>query len=386
MMTVTRVLSAICALCIAAAAMAGPPGATEVDVFDAAVVSGRGFLTSVMIENTIPGLSVAVAVDGRVVWSEGFGWADVENRSAVSTLTRFRIGSVSKPFTALLMATLVEQGKADFDDEIHEYLRSFPRKEWPITIRQLLSHSAGIRHYEGDEFLGNTFTDIREGLAVFQDDPLVQPPDTGFHYTSYGYNLLGAVIEEICQTTFEECLNALVLVPLELRHTIADSRERLIPDRARPYVSSEGRRVENAPPHELGYKLPSGGLLSTAEDLARFGVAHLRHGGISNKTLSAIFTSRKTSDGEDIGFGLGWVITIDGDGRTVWGHLGGVVGGCAALLLYPKHDVVVALAGNLDADWSEEPAVTVAAPFLAAVMAEKSPSETAEANPGTDDP
>src|SRR6516164_2014374 len=143
----------------------------------------------------IPGLAVASAVDGQIVYSEGFGYADLEERVPAWPTTKFRIGSVSKPLTAVALLQLVEQGKIDLDAPVQKYVPTFPDKSGKITPRLLAGHLAGIRHYKGDEFLiARHYDNVLEGLKIFEDDPLVAPPGSKFNYSSYGYNLLSAVI------------------------------------------------------------------------------------------------------------------------------------------------------------------------------------------------
>ncbi len=144
----------------------------------------------------IPGLAVAVAVDGRIVYSEGFGFADLEERVPVWPTTKFRIGSVSKPLAAVALLQLVEQGKLDLDAPVQRYVPSFPDKGAPITTRMLAGHLGGIRHYKDDENLSaKHYNNVLEGLKIFKDDPLVAPPGTKFSYSSYGFNLLSAVVQ-----------------------------------------------------------------------------------------------------------------------------------------------------------------------------------------------
>jgi serine beta-lactamase-like protein LACTB, mitochondrial len=136
-----------------------------------------------------PGLAVAVAADGKLVWSETCGFADRERRIRVGRTTRFRIGSVSKTLTAVTAARLSQQGRLDVDVEIQRYVTDFPRKSRPITPRQLGGHLAGIRHYERAEALSTEhYASLRSSLAIFEDDPLVAEPGQRFFYSSYGFN------------------------------------------------------------------------------------------------------------------------------------------------------------------------------------------------------
>src|SRR5262245_50323701 len=152
-----------------------------------------------MTTSVAPGVAVAVVLNGERAWSAGFGMADLENNVAVTPQTLFRLASVSKPITATGAMHLWEQGKLDLDAPIQKYCSAFPQKEWPITTRQLLGHLGGIRHYNPDgkgdvpEDSARHFSTMQESLPLFAGDPLVAKPGTEFHYSTYGYTLIGCV-------------------------------------------------------------------------------------------------------------------------------------------------------------------------------------------------
>ena len=218
-----------------------------------------------------PGLAIAVAVDGQVVWSEVCGYADLSRRTPVTAATRFRIGSVSKTLTAAAAARLAQDKRLDLDAPIQRYVASFPAKSHPVTARELLAHVAGIRHYQGSEALsGVHYASVTDALRVFAGDPLLFEPGTQYSYSSYGFNLVGAAIEAIAGEDFGEAVRRLVLAPLDLQHTaIDDGRQHQ--SWAAPYEVTEARKAIPAPSVDLSNRLPSGGFRSTAEDLARFG-------------------------------------------------------------------------------------------------------------------
>ena len=168
--------------------------------FADAIESGQTRLRALMREEQIPGMSVAVAHEGTLLWSEGFGLADVEREVPVTTLTRFRLGSVSKILTAACVLKLVEEERLDLDWPVQEYVRSFPDKGAIITSRMLAAHLGGIRHYNMKDYAGKNidrlhFDTVTEGLALFQDDELVAAPGTKFSYSTFGFSLLSAVVE-----------------------------------------------------------------------------------------------------------------------------------------------------------------------------------------------
>jgi len=296
----------------------------------------------------IPGLALAVAVEGKIVYSQGFGYADLEERVPVWPTTKFRIGSISKPLTATALMELVEAGKVDFDSPVQKYVPSFPDKGAVITVRMVAGHLAGIRHYQRDEFhIQKHYRSVLESLKIFESDPLVAPPGTKYSYSSYGYNLLSAVVESASGEEFLSYMQEHVFTPLGLVHTTADQNTRIVEQRSRFYELPKQGAVENAPYVDNSYKWAGGGFLSTAEDLARFGSALLAPGFLKQETLKAMFASQKTKSGEETGYGIGWAVHQSKSGKLTYEHSGGSVGGTSQLILYPQTHMVVAMASNL---------------------------------------
>ena len=155
--------------------------APAVDRDQASVAAARRLVQSWMAETGAPGSQVTISRNGRTVWSEAFGFANLELQVPASPRTRFRIGSVSKPLTAAGLGLLLEEGKLDLDAPIQKYVPYFPEKQWPITPRQLAGHLAGIRHYKDGEFLSQRhFDSVKAGLEFFEKDPLLFEPRTKY--------------------------------------------------------------------------------------------------------------------------------------------------------------------------------------------------------------
>jgi serine beta-lactamase-like protein LACTB len=312
----------------------------------------------------IPGLSIAVAVDGRIVYSEGFGYADLEQRVAAWPTTKFRIGSVSKSLTAVGLVQLVEQGKIDLDAPIQKYVPAFPDKGALITTRMVAGHLAGIRHYKDDEFtISKHYNNVAEGLKIFADDPLVSPPGKEFHYSSYGFNLVSAAMESASGENFLPYMHEHVFAPLGLRNTLEDQPAEIIAERARFYDKPKDQPEENAPYVDNSYKWAGGGFLSTSEDLARFGSALLQPGFLKPESLRLLFTSQKTTDGKETGYGMGWFVGKSKSGQRIFHHSGGSVGGSSQLILYPDTHVVVAMICNFAGGWKMEEVESIAEGF-----------------------
>jgi CubicO group peptidase (beta-lactamase class C family) len=303
-------------------------------------------------------------VNGEVIWAEGFGLADLEHGIGVWPETKFRIGSVSKPYTAAAVGLLVQQGRLDLDAPVQQYVPSFPEKRWPVTTRQLAGHLAGVRHYDGEEFLSATpYTTVLEGLEMFQDDTLQFEPGTRFSYSSFAWNLISAVVEGASGQQFLAYMQEMVFDPLGMTNTVADYNDSIIPHRARPYVTTP-QGVVNAPYVDNSYKWAGGGFLSTPTDMVRFGMGHIGGGFLSGETLETLWMSQRTNDGEETGYGIGWTIETDRDGHRMVFHGGGSIGGTTFLLLFPDDGIVVSIVGNARAPMSPGLAWTLAEPFL----------------------
>ncbi|PYP40360.1 MAG: hypothetical protein DMD48_03810 [Gemmatimonadetes bacterium] len=296
----------------------------------------------------IPGFALAVAVDGKLVWSEAFGYADLDAKRPATTATQFRIGSVSKPLTADAVAQLYEAGKLDLDAPVQRYVATFPDKGAPITTRLLGGHLAGIRHYQGNEFLLNQrFPTVTAGLAIFQNDPLVAPPGTRYSYSTYGFDLISAVVEGASGEQFLAYMSRHVFRPLGMTSTAPDKNDSLIPNRTRFYQRTGSGQFVPAPAVDNSYKWAGGGFLSTAEDLVRFGSAHLSPGYLKAATLELLFTPQHTTSGEATPYGIGWFVATDTLAHRTAYHGGSSVGGTTMFGIDRDSRVVIALVTNL---------------------------------------
>ncbi len=323
--------------------------------FNNAVEKSKKAIAEEMAANKLPGLSVAVAVDGKIVWSEGFGLADIEKKVPVTIATRFRIASTSKPITATAMAKLHEQDKLDIDAPIQKYVPYFPeKKEGTITARQLVGSLSGIRHYrrdadpEKDEFFTRRayYESTRDALREFENDPLDFVPGSRYGYSSYGFTLLSAAIEGASGDDFLTYLQKEIFSPLKMNSTGADINKKIISNRASFYSLENKTEIINAPYIDYSISWGGGGFISTPEDLVRFGSALLEPGFLKEETLKEMFTSQKTSDGTPTGIGFAWRI-IEGKKGIYYYHPGEAIGGRSYLVIYPKQKLVVSLVHNL---------------------------------------
>ncbi len=315
----------------------------------AAAIRGAREIALGLLAASAPGVSAAVAVDGEIVWSEAFGFADVERGIPVLTTTRFRVGSIAKPYTAAGLALLVEEGRLDLDAPVQTYVESFPvKEEGAITTRLVAGHLSGIRHYKGFEFaLNRPFDSVTDGLKIFQDDDLVAPPGEKYSYSTYGWTLIAAAMETASGEEFLAFMDDRVFRPLGMHCTTADRADVVIPGRTTYYsLSRKSGELAVCPPVNNSYKWAGGGFLSTAEDMVRFGSAHLEPGFLKPDTLELVFTPQTTKAGEETNVGLAWFVAGDGAGGRRYSHTGGSMGGTTALAVHPDTRVVAALTTN----------------------------------------
>lgn len=301
-----------------------------------------------MEERHIPGLTVAVAVNGQIVWSEGFGFADKESRIPACPDVQFRIASVSKPLTAAAAALLYEQGKLDLNAPIQQYVPSFPDKGEPITALELATHRSGIgdNRNDPDAPSGTHYERVTDSLERFKDAPLISKPGTRYTYSSYGYVLLSAAIEGASGQDFLSYMHQHVFAPLQMNQTAEDDVRKVFPKRTKFYASRPGGTVVEAPFDDLSKYWAGAGFLSTAEDLVRFGSALVNDDFLKPGTKRLVFSAQTRNRGI-LGYGLGWMITRDLHLRKVYFHFGSGVGVTSLLACYPRERMCFAMLANL---------------------------------------
>jgi len=312
-------------------------------------------ISSLRSRQHIPALSIAIVVDNKIQFQAAYGTTDLENSVSATPATVYRIASISKSLTAVAAMQLAEKGKLDLDAPVQKYVPSFPTKPFPITTRQLLAHLSGIRHYkQGEGEYTKHYESLTEALSIFKDDPLEHEPGTRYTYSTFAYTLLGAVIEGASGMKFTEYMREHVFKPAGMQHTQADDIYVLIPNRARGYTPNVYARfdgnVHNAALMDSSYKLPGGGWVSTAEDLARFAIAVESDLLLKRTTFEQMTKSQKTRDGRETGYGYGWYIDRR-EGRqadgSVW-HGGVQQGFTGDLWLLPKKRFALVLLANLE--------------------------------------
>jgi len=331
----------------------------------------------------IPSIQLAIGRNGHIIFSGAFGFADVENDIPATPQTKYRSASISKWLTATAAMRLAEQGNLDLDESIEAYCPQFPQKRWPITARQLLTHTSGVRHYADyeaelsnaetaderaeierrrlqDELSTYTrYTEVMATLDSFKDDPLAFEPGTSWLYSSFGYRLLACVIEGASGQTYRMFLNKEILQPLGMASTVPDDAWTITPHRADGYRLDRGEPLRRADMRDVSENLPAGGHLTTATDLIAF--AHAFQSGtlVSPKSASLMieglsndsdttdnFTSWRHAipSGDKYGYGI---MSFPNESNLWIGHTGRQAGASSIVILIPDEDISIAILTNV---------------------------------------
>jgi CubicO group peptidase (beta-lactamase class C family) len=321
-----------------------------------------------------PALSFAVARPDRIIWAAAFGFADVELEVPATTRHSFPLGSVSKVVTSTAAARLASRGVLDLDMPIVEWLPDLPEQHHKTTIRHLLTHRGGIRHYQpgeidlahpGGAIYMRIYPEDADALALFIRDALIAAPGTSVNYSSYGYTLASLAMQAAAGRPFRDLIQEEVARPFNLASLAADDPWAVL-SRAGKYMN--GRDIEMlaaglapaARPQltngwakmafcNPAYCWSGGGFLMTPSDAARFGAAMINagQGPLSSAERQLLFTPVTEAQAGSPPLGLGWRISPDTKGRLRWHHSGATGGGCYFLAVYPEQQLSIALAGNV---------------------------------------
>jgi serine beta-lactamase-like protein LACTB len=335
------VLLSLCVL--PAAGQAGAPAAPSLEHrLEEAIAALRTHQDT----SGVVGLSAAIAADGRLLWTGGFGYADLQNRVPAGPGMVSRIGSISKSVAAVAAMALWDEDRLELDAPIATYLPAYPAENARITLRQLMSHTAGVRHYRDQEFLSNIrYDDVMKPLEVFWADSLLFEPGSAYEYTTYGWTVVSAVTDAgDPDRDWVTILEDEVIEPLGLVTLQPEWQDSIIPGHARFYERTPGGALVNAPEVDLSNKWAGGGLVATTADLVNFGLGVTRGLVLSDEARAEMWR-RQTPEQDAPSYGLGWGVG-EIDGHRAVSHSGGSVGATAMLLVLPDDGVVVAILGN----------------------------------------
>jgi CubicO group peptidase (beta-lactamase class C family) len=333
-------------------------GSAPPDEWASAVESSRQAVRAGLSQQNLPGISVAVGVNGHIAWSEGFGWADVDRKTSMAPSTLMRIGTASVVLSSAGAGLLLERGRLHLDDEIHKWVPEYWAHPWQITLRQLMGHMAGVPNDGGDEgpLYSRHCQRAVEGLQFLSgyERELRFQPGTDYRYSSYGWMLVSAAIEAAADEPFATFMQKAVFDPLGMRDTLTDDAAMSLPARATHYFPRFA-----ADPHygfdvtrETSYSCYGGAniFVSTPSDLVRFGMGVNAGRLLKPDTVQLLQTSLRLPSGEETGYGLGWdleQVTLNGSPAVAIGHDGTTFGGMvASLMTFRDKELAVAVISN----------------------------------------
>jgi len=357
-------------------------GVRPAPMWAGAVKQSRMIARQGLAQQNVPGLSVAVGIGTDIVWSEGFGWTDLTSHAPVTPDSQFRIGHVSNALTSAGVARLVEQGRLRFDDEIQDRVPGYPKKQWPVTLRQLMGNVAGVRHYRDDEWGDKpsaTCARASDGLPSFANDPLLFEPESQYRYSTYGWVLVSAAAEAAAGEPFFEFMRTQVLEPLGMSHTRPDSTREMIPDRVTSYFRGN---LGNAISTGVDYSCFAGGgaFLSTPSDLVKFGMALKRGALLKPDSLKRLQTRQQLTSGQETDYGLGWMldtVQLAGQRTLAAGHSSRTLEGAStSFLMFPERDLVVAVTSNMSFADMRSIALAIAQVFASSSSSPPAPASS----------
>jgi serine beta-lactamase-like protein LACTB, mitochondrial len=322
-----------------------------------AINEARQIARASLSEQNLPGLSVAVGARGEMLWAGGFGWTDLESRKTVEPETRFKIGSASIPLTSAAVGLLLEGGQLKLDDEIQTYVPEFPKKQWPVTLRQLMGHVAGVAPDEGgEEPVWTRCGRAVEGLPRFARHSLLFEPGTRHRYSSYGWRLVSAAVEAVADEPFSRFMRTRIFDRLSMPGTRADTvTTDPVAGEATYYFPRFAADPRYGPQEtdneDFSCFSGSGAFLSTPSDLVRFAMAFNGGNLLQPATVQLLQTSQRLPSGQETGYGLGWdveTVALGSEQTRSVGHDGELRGGMvSSLMTFPEQGIVVAVTANI---------------------------------------
>ena len=308
------------------------------------------------------GCAALVAKDSQVIYTRAFGMANLELNVPMQPDMVFRIGSITKQFTAVAILQLMEQGKLSLQDDITKFIPDYPTQAYTITIEHLLTHTSGIKSYTNlPGYIENVRTDMKpdELINTFKNQPMEFAPGTKWNYNNSGYFLLGYIIEKVTGKSYPDYIQENFFTPLGMTSTCYGSDTKIIKNRAYGYQQG-GDGVANSDYCSMTQPYSAGSIMSTVGDLFKWHQALYAGKLVKKETLEKAVTEYRLSNGKGSGYGYGWFLSQLQGSPTVE-HGGGIFGYLTSSVYLPKEDVYVALFSNSTAKAPEFTALKMAA-------------------------
>lgn len=307
------------------------------------------FINEQIKQRNIPGLSVAVLKDGKVIRATNYGFANLELQVPTTKDTVYEIGSISKQFASEAVMLLVEDGKINLDDSIRKYLPANAPETWQkITVRNLLNHTSGLKDWtEIKEFSYRREYSAEEFIALVKDFPLLYQPKDNWSYSNTNLPLIGIIVEKASGKSFEDFVTERIIKPLNFPTIRFKHQEDVVPNRATGY-EWRNNKWENGEPFRPKVIAASGGILASATDLAKWWEAVLQARVVKQTSLEQMLMPAKLNDGRTVAHGFAFFIDSF-NGHKVIQHFGSTVGGFGSIVrYYPNEKITVAVIGNLE--------------------------------------
>ena len=295
-----------------------------------------------------PGISALVAKDGEVIYKNAFGLANMELGVDMNTENVFEIGSITKQFTAVAILMLQEEGKLTVNDPISKYFPDYPEAGKNVTIHQLLNHTSGIKSYTGMRSFQSQARNDLDPLAlidVFKNEPMDFAPGEQWLYNNSGYIILGAIIEQLTDMSYEDFIEGKIFKPLGMNNSYYGSKTQIIPNRAWGYSPTE-TGWQNAEYLSMTLPYAAGSLMSTTEDMLKWQEALNDEKLLPKAALAKAFQNTTLNDGSPTYYGYGWQVN-EVNGSPSIEHGGGIFGYTTMGVYLPEEDIyVIALTNN----------------------------------------
>ncbi|MCK5820506.1 MAG: serine hydrolase [Bacteroidales bacterium] len=295
-----------------------------------------------------PGVTVLIKHKGELIYHKGFGMANVEQNIKMDARHVFRIGSITKQFTACAILKLAEEEKLSLTDNLQKYLPDYPTQGQVITIEHLLTHTSGIKSYTGlqewtPELQRKDFTPL-ELIEYFKRDSLDFMPGERFMYNNSGYFILGYIIENVSGLSYEDYIESMFFKPLGMDDSRYDHPEEIISMRVAGY-NRDDSNLQNANYLSMTQPYSAGSLMSTVSDLSKWYEAVFSYKVIKEESLKMAHTAYELNNGKSTGYGYGWIIGNRLDRRTIE-HGGGINGSLTKDLYFPEDDLFIVVFSN----------------------------------------
>ncbi len=317
-----------------------------------------------LVRNFIPGSSIALSIDGKLVWSEGMGQASTDLEVPADRFIKYRMGQITQVLTSLAYYRMVERNLLDPGENVWHYDSLFPAKKYPLHLQHLVDQTSGIRQPTDQEFHWRGLNgSLRQGIETFSSDTLLFPPGMYQYPTLYSYNLLGGVMEQVTGEPFQKVISRWVTDTLGLVNTLPDNPLVTIKGRSAFYDRNLVAQTIHAVTLDLRYRMPSDGYLSTAEDLVRLGNALLDSPALFDSVRRQMFTAPMINKEFRANLGNGLLFLTDRQGKPFYAARGNIIGSGALLLIFPEEKMVLGWMTNLSDEGEELPGLKIAAMF-----------------------